>query len=343
MAGNPSGSSSILHPSSFPDMRQIDPATTHHSDVHRLLLAGVAPRPIALAGTVDAQGRPNLSPFSFFNAFGANPPVVAFSPALRGSDGTPKHTFLNIKETGEFTISVVSYAMVEQISLASSDFAEGVDEFVKSGFTKLPSVKIAPFGVAESPMVMECRLMEHVPLGGGPGSGNLMIGEVVMFHVKESVFDGKYPSADRLDLVARMGGPFYCRASGSAVFELPKPSHVGIGFDRLPDALRHSDILTGNDLAKLAGSVALPDPASIDAAWSELLAADGEGLPDDLSIELRVGDADRALRVIAARVGRGEPIESFRDDLHRVAQLHLRSNQIDRAWIAALAEESARR
>ena len=323
-------------------MRHIDPATTHHSEVHRLLLAGVAPRPIAFAGTLDAQGRPNLAPFSFFNAFGANPPVIAFSPALRGSDGTPKHTFLNIKETGEFTISVVSYAMVEQISLASSEYPDGVDEFVKAGFTKLPSVKIAPFGVAESPMVMECRLMQHVPLGGGPGSGNLMIGEVVMFHVKESVFEGKYPSADRLDLVARMGGPFYCRASGPAVFELPKPSHVGIGFDGLPEALRNSDILTGNDLAKLAGAAALPEQAAIDDAWRELVtAADGEDLPDDLSIELRSGDPARALRFIAARMKAGQPLESMRDDLHRITQLYLRANLLERAWVTALARDTS--
>lgn len=320
-------------------MRQIDPSNTHHSEVHRLLLAGVAPRPIAFAGTLDSQGRPNLSPFSFFNAFGANPPVVAFSPALRGTDGTPKHTFLNIKETGEFTISVVSYAMVEQMSLASSEFPEGVDEFLKAGFTKLPSVRIAPFGVAESPMVMECRLMQHIDLGGLPASGNLMIGEVVMFHVRDSVYDGKYPSADRLDLVARMGGPFYCRASGSAVFELPKPSHVGIGFDALPDALLTSNVLTGNDLAKLAGSAALPDSATIISAWKELLDGDGPDLIDDLSIELRVGDASRALRLIAARVRDGELIEWMRDDLHRIAQIYLRANDIDKAWLAALAAE----
>ncbi len=317
-------------------MRHIDPSTIHHSESHRYLLTCVAPRPIAFAGTIDAEGRPNLAPFSFFNAFGANPPVVAFSPALRGSDGTPKHTLLNVLATGEFTISVVSYAMVEQMSLASSDFAAGVDEYVKAGFTKLPSEKIRPFGVAESPMVMECRLLQHIDLGGKPGSGNLLIGEVVMFHIRDSVFDGTYPNADRLDLVARMGGPLYCRASGDAVFTLHKPTHVGIGFDSLPAAIRESPVLTGNELSRLAGIQTLPDELSIRGFWTALAPA----ASDDLDLELRVGDPDRALA--AAVAAYGDDTASWPEGrLHKVAAAYLHRNRVDDAWRVLLGAQSA--
>lgn len=321
-------------------MRHIDPDSIPHAEAHRYLLAGVAPRPIAFVGTLDAEGRPNLAPFSFFNAFGANPPVIAFSPAFRGSDGTPKHTLLNIKATGEFTVSVVSYAMAEQVSLASSDFPAGVDEFIKAGFTKLPSEKIAPFGVAESPMVMECRLLRHVPLGNGPASGNLLIGEVVMFHIKESAFDGTYMNAERLDLVGRMGGALYCRASGPAVFTLAKPTGVGIGFDALPHGVRTSDVLTGGDLAKFAGSTAIPDLDVARAFWYERIGAAAESSPDAFEIELRVGNAERAVAALAARMGGGETVGSMIHDLHRAAQCALRSNDLDRAWMCALAPEA---
>jgi flavin reductase (DIM6/NTAB) family NADH-FMN oxidoreductase RutF len=321
-------------------MRHIDPATIPHAESHRYLLGGVAPRPIAFVGTLDAEGRPNLSPFSFFNAFGVNPPVVAFSPAYRNSDGTPKHTFLNVKATGEFTISVVSHAMVEQVSLASGDYPTGVDEFVKAGFTKLPSEKIRPFGVAESPMVMECRLLHHIDFGGGAGSANILIGEVVMFHIKESAFDGKYLDAERLDLVGRMGGPLYCRASGSGVFTLAKPVHAGIGFDALPERVRHSPILTGNELAKLAGAKELPDIGAIGELWRGRMSADGEGLADDLEIELRVGGADRIVDALAARLREGGSVEEIDGWLHRAAQVFLRRDMVDRAWECVMAYEA---
>lgn len=317
-------------------MRHIDPDTIHHSESHRYLLTCVAPRPIAFAGTMDAEGRPNLAPFSFFNAFGANPPVVAFSPAFRGVDGTPKHTLLNILETKEFTISVVSYSMVEQVSLASSDFPEGVDEFVKGGFTKLPSTKIRPFGVAESPMVMECRLLHHIPLGGKAASGNLLVGEVVMFHIRDSVFDGKYPSADRLDLVARMGGPLYCRASGDAVFTLAKPTHVGVGFDALPDVVRESMILTGNDLARLAGVERLPGEAEVQEFWANRFPGASDVVSDDIDLELRVGDPDRSIAA-ATVVYPGIPPGEWPTDLrHRIAQSFLRHGRVSDAWCCLL-------
>lgn len=320
-------------------MRHIDPSTIHHAESHRYLLAGVAPRPIAFVGTLDAEGRPNLAPFSFFNAFGTNPPVVAFSPAYRGTDGTPKHTFLNIKATGEFTISVVSYAMVEQVSLASGDYAEGVDEFVKAGFTKLPSQKVKPFGVAESPMVMECKLLHHIDFGGLPGSANILIGEVVMFHIKESAFEGTYLNAERLDLVGRMGGPLYCRASGPAIFNLAKPTHVGIGFDALPEPIRTSDIFTGNDLAKLAGVAHLPDLDSVRSFWRERLSAEAASAPDALEIELRVGNPDRAVEALIARLRDGASVTELESGCHTIARLFLRADRVADAWSCALGAD----
>ncbi|MGE3802918.1 MAG: flavin reductase [Candidatus Kapaibacterium sp.] len=328
-------------------MRSIDPSRIPAAESHRYLLTCVAPRPIAFVSTQDREGRVNLSPFSFFNAFGANPPIVAFSPAFRGTDGSAKHTFLNIKETGEFTISVVNFGMVEQMSLASADWPEGVDEFEKSGFSKLPSQKISPPGVQESPMVMECKLLQHVDLGGGAASGNLMIGEVVMFHIKESVFDGKYPHHERLDLVARMGGPYYCRAVGDAVFELPKPTGLGIGFDGLPDELKQSRVLTGNHLAKLAGVKVVPNLHQVEeyvAKIVEMGKAVGEGRPDDLDAEMRGGDVDR---VALATLGASAHVESNPDALrelfHRSAAWLLDHGNVADAWLLALIPELWRR
>lgn len=265
-------------------MKVIDPAEHPVPYVHRMLLSGVAPRPIALVATRDSEGRDNLSPFSFFNAFGANPPVVVISPSYRGKDGTSKHTFENMRDTGEFTISAVTHAMVEQISLASSDYDRGVDEFIKAGFTKYASETVAPPGVAESPFIMECRLLRHVDTGGRPGAGNLMIGEVLRFHIAEEVFDGEVIDPRKLDLVARMGYNWYCRANGDALFELPKPTHNGIGFDMLPGHLLNS-ALTGNELARLAGVAELPDAETAWTRWADG-AADPAALPAPVPMEV---------------------------------------------------------
>lgn len=320
-------------------MRTFDPKEHPVPFVHRLLLSGVAPRPIALVSSMDTEGRVNLSPFSFFNAFGANPPVIVVSPAYRGSDGTPKHSFENIRATKDFTVSAVSHAMVEQISLASSDYDRGVDEFVKAGFTKLPSRIVAPPGVAESPFVMECRLLHHFDTGGMPGSGNLMIAEVLMFHVKDSAFDGERIDPRRLDLVARMGYNWYCRANGDALFELPKPRHAGIGFDALPAHVRTSDLLTGGQLAKLASAEALPDADGILERWQEDVAAivASEARPDDFDAELRMGDAHRALQALLAewRTGRIDTADAARR-LQRCASVALDHGEVTFAWECAL-------
>lgn len=310
--------------------------------VHRLLLSGVAPRPIALVATQDREGRVNLSPFSFFNAFGANPPVIVVSPAYRGKDGTPKHSFENIRDTGEFTVSAVSHSMVEQISLASSDYERGVDEFRKAGFGKLSSTIVAPPGVADSPFIMECRLLHHFDTGTKPGSGNLMIAEVVMFHVRESAFEGDRIDPRRLDLVARMGYNWYCRANGAALFELPKPAHNGIGIDALPQHLRESDILTGNNLAKLATVVEHPDAEEILLRWKEdLQGIDPAQTPADMfDVELRLGEAHRAVLSVFAAWKRQElHATEYSRRLQHCTRLALEQNQLTLAWECALMSD----
>ena len=225
--------------------------------VYHLLISGISPRPIALVGSMDNKGSSNLAPFSFFNAFGANPPIVGFSPALSGRTGLPKDTLLNIKETKEFTISIVNSYMVEQISLSSCEFDRNTDEFIKSGLTKIESKKIKPYGVLESYFIMECKLYDIIELGSKPASGNLILGEVIHFHVAESILnDNNQIDPYKLDPIARNGGNWYTEAK-KGLFELKKPKNIGIGFDQLPVSILNSE-LTGNELAKLASIEKIP-------------------------------------------------------------------------------------
>jgi flavin reductase (DIM6/NTAB) family NADH-FMN oxidoreductase RutF len=239
--------------------------------VHQLLLGAVGPRPICFASTVDKEGRRNLAPFSFFNVFSANPPVVVFSPARSGRDASTKHTYDNVLEVPEVVINIVNYEMVYQTSLASSPFAKGVDEFVKAGFTPIPSDLVRPWRVKESPVQMECVVTDVRPLGQGGGSGNLVICEVKRMHVDDGVLDadGRIDQT-RLDPVARMGGDWYCRAHGPALFTIAKPlTTVGIGIDALPEHIRLSKRLSGNHLGMLGNHETWPDAAEIAAAMEK--------------------------------------------------------------------------
>ncbi|WP_027138314.1 flavin reductase family protein [Gaetbulibacter saemankumensis] len=240
-------------------MLSLDPKSLQTSKLHSYLLSAVAPRPIAFASTIDADGRPNLSPFSFFNVFSANPPILIFSPARRVRNNTVKHTLENVKSVKEVVINVVNFDMVHQMSLASTEFAEGVNEFEKAGFTMLESELIKPYRVAESPVQMECKVKDVVALGEEGGAGNLVICEVVKLHINEAVLnDDASINQDKLDLVARAGGSYYSRAN-SGFFEIPKPlSSIGIGVDSFPEAIRTSNVLTGNDLGMLGNVEALP-------------------------------------------------------------------------------------
>lgn len=244
---------------------QIIPGQIKTAQLHNYLQGAIAPRPICFASTVDKDGHPNLSPFSFFNLFGSNPATLIFSPSRRVRDNTTKHTLENVLETREVVINVVTYAMVQQASLSSCEYPKGVNEFEKAGFTPLPSEKVKPFRVKESPVQFECIVREILPQGQEGGAGNLVICEPVLIHINEAVLnENGVIDPHKIDLVARMGGDYYCRASGTAVFEVAKPlTELGIGIDALPPAIRQSNILTGNNLGQLANVQQQPtvDPA----------------------------------------------------------------------------------
>ncbi len=272
-------------------MISVDPKEISIPKLHGYLLGAIGPRPIAFASTVDENGNPNLSPFSFFNVFSANPPIAIFSPARRGRDNTTKHTYENVKAQPEVVINIVNYDMVQQMSLASTEYGEGINEFEKAGFTMTPSDIVKPFRVAESPVQLECRVNEVVELGKEGGAGNLVICEVLRIHVSEDVLDsdGKIDTT-KMDLVGRMGGNWYVRASGQALFEVEKPlTTLGIGIDNIPEDIRNSDILSGNNLGQLGNVERLPEETEVNEykliELSELH-QEFEDLPIQLEIEL---------------------------------------------------------
>jgi flavin reductase (DIM6/NTAB) family NADH-FMN oxidoreductase RutF len=228
--------------------------------IHQLLLGSIGPRPICFASTIDKQGNRNLAPFSFFNVFSANPPILVFSPARSGRTGETKHTHDNVKEVAEVVINVVTYDMVQQMSLASSPYPKGVDEFIKTGFTPLESELVKPYRVKESPVQLECTVENVIELGQGGGAGNLIICKVVKIHIDENMMnEAGQIDQTKIDLVARMGGDWYCRANGDAIFELQKPlTTCGIGVDILPKNVRLNDVFTGNDLGILGNIESIP-------------------------------------------------------------------------------------
>ena len=247
-------------------MLEINPKDLSTKDLHGYLLSSVGPRPIALVSTIDNEGRPNLSPFSFFNVFSANPPIAIFSPARRVRNNTTKHTLQNAASNKEVVINVVSYPIVEQTSLSSTEYKEGVNEFIKSGFTPVESIEVKPYRVKESPVQMECTVKEIISLGEEGGAGNLVVCEIVKMHISENILNEHHQiDPNKIDLVGRMGGNWYCRASNTSLFEVQKPnSKIGIGFDQLPQHIRNSDILSGNDLAKLANVESLPSMEDVE-------------------------------------------------------------------------------
>ena len=273
-------------------MLSLDPKELKTAQIHQYLLHAVAPRPIAWASTVDAEGNPNLAPFSFFNVFSANPPIAIFSPARSGRTGATKNTLDNVKEVPEVVINVVNYALVQQASLSSTEYPKGTNEFVKAGLTEIPSVKVRPSRVKESPVQLECIVREVIELGTQGGAGNLVIAEVVMMHIADEVLDPETKMIDqhKIDLVARMGGDWYCRASGNAMFKVPKPfTTIGIGVDGIPAAIRNSTTLTGNHLGMLGNVERLPNKEEIDAYVKTGVIA-----------ELQKARGDKNLHVIAA-------------------------------------------
>jgi flavin reductase (DIM6/NTAB) family NADH-FMN oxidoreductase RutF len=245
-------------------MLNVIPSQLKVSEIHQYMLDSIAPRPIAFVSTIDKDGHVNLSPFSFFNAFGANPPILIFSPALRGRDGATKNTLDNIKDIKECVVNIVDYKMVQQMSLASTEYPKGVNEFVKAGLTEEKSELVKPPRVKEAPVQMECIVKEVISTGEKGGAGQLVICEIVMMHINEDVIgdDGRIDPI-KIDQVARMGGNWYSRAA-KGLFSIPKPlTTLGIGVDQLPASIKNSSILTGNDLGILGNSERTPSQEEI--------------------------------------------------------------------------------
>ena len=256
------------------------------AELQNIMQGSIAPRPICFASTIDKAGNINLSPFSFFNMFSTKPPIVIFSPARRVRDNTTKHSLENVLEVPEVCINIVNYAMIQQVSLSSTEYEKGVNEFVKSGLTPIQSTLIQPPRVKESPVQMECVVNQVVQLGNTGGAGNLIICEVKLIHVNPNILNavGKIDQ-QKIDLVARLGGDCYVRANGDALFEVPKPlTTLGMGVDALPDEIRNSKYLTGNDLGMLGNTERLPEQTDIDVykrmnkKLTEILQLKGEEL-----------------------------------------------------------------
>ena len=245
-------------------MLTINPKEVSQQQLHGYLLGAVGPRPIAFASTIDKEGNSNLAPFSFYNVFSSNPPIAIFSPNRGGKTGATKHTHENVKEVPEVVLNIVNYDMVQQMSLTSSPYAKGVDEFVKAGFHKLPSEMIRPYRVAEAPVTMECKVNQVIELGQQGGAGNLIVCEVLLIHIKEEILDEKGVIDQRkIDLVARMGGNWYSRAK-DGLFEIAKPiTTLGIGVDQIPTNIKNSKVLSANNLGQLGNVEHLPSPEEI--------------------------------------------------------------------------------
>lgn len=282
----------------------ITPGEVSQPELHGYLLSAVAPRPIAFASTIDKDGRVNLSPFSFFNVFSSNPPVLIFSPARSGRDNTTKNTYDNVKEVAECVVSIVNYPIVEQMSLASTAYPKGVNEFVKAGFTEIASDLVKPPRVGEAPVSLECKVMEVKELGNQGGAGNLIICEVLKVHIrKEYLDDNGQLDTTKLNLVGRMGGSWYVKAFGEALFEIPKPlTTLGIGIDQLPEHARTSTTLTGNELARLGNMENVPNSEELSAWRSKVQDELSSENIDDLHLLVRKylseGDTESALKTV---------------------------------------------
>ena len=290
-------------------MITIDPKSIETAKLQGYLQSSVGPRPIAFASTMDAAGNANVSPFSFFNVFSANPPILIFSPARRVRDNSIKHTLINAEATREVVINVVNYDMVQQTSLASTEYADGVDEFVKSGLTPIASEVVKPFRVKESPVQFECKVTQIIPLGTEGGAGNLVLCEVLRIHIDESVLD-KNGAIDqyKIDLVSRLGGNWYSR-SNQGLFEVPKPlSTLGIGVDAIPTFIKESTVFNGNDLGILGNVEALPTTEEVSIFVKSNFAVKGVLSADDT------------------------------EKVHKEAKKYLDANDVSSAWKVLLAE-----
>ena len=283
-------------------------------EAHAFLLGAVGPRPIALASTIDENGRVNLSPFSYFNVFSSNPPILIFSPARRVRNNTTKDTHRNAEAIREVVINIVNYDIVQQTSLSSTEYETGINEFLKAGLTEVPSETVAPPRVKEAPVQFECKVNDIISLGKDGGAGNLIVCEVERMHAQNQVLDdqGKI-DMHKIDLVARMGGNYYCRAQGDALFEVEKPLATrGMGVDQLPQAIRQSSILSGNDLGQLGNTEKWPAPEAV----------------KDKSREAQITEIFKSYPGLPER----------QEKLHHLASELLKEYQVEEAWKVLLCE-----
>lgn len=294
-------------------MKTFYPNDLTTQEFHGLLQGAVAPRPIAFASTIDKAGNVNLSPFSFFNLFSTNPAIMIFSPSRRVRDNTTKHTLQNVLEVPEVVIHVVHFGMVEQMSLASTEYEKGINEFMKAGFTQVKSNEVKPPRIKEAHVAFECKVNEVKSLGDSGGAGNLVICEVLVAHVNEAIFDDMGVIDPRkLDAVARLGGDWYSRASGASLFQIPKPLRtLGLGIDQMPSEVRNSSILSGNNLGRLGNVEAFPT-------------------------ETEVAAFGQSPEIQEMRVRFQYDLDSLADHLHLLAKEALDEDDVDRAWLILL-------
>jgi flavin reductase (DIM6/NTAB) family NADH-FMN oxidoreductase RutF len=300
-------------------MAKIDPQNASTREVYLHMVSSIAPRPIAFASTVDKEGQTNLAPFSFFNAFGPNPPIVVFSPVRRGSDGTIKDTYRNLEQVKEVVINVVTYDIVQQNNIASTEYPYGTSEFNKSGLTPVEAEKVAPPLVKESPVNFECKVNDIIVTGEEGGAGNLVVAEIMLMHVEDRLYDEEgYIDPHEIRLVGRMGGHYYSKAFGDAVFKVVRPgTNLGIGVDQMPEEIRYSEVLSGNDLGRLGTILQLPESDEV-AAYIE----QDKKLKDILE---NTGDDDKKLQ----------------KQLHQYAHQLLEQEKVEQAWKVLLAQKTA--
>lgn len=314
-------------------MLHYEPKDLSVPEVHRLLLGGVAPRPIALVSTISANGINNLSPFSFFNAFGANPPIVAFSPSRRGRDSSLKDTYNNLVATKECVIQSVTHSMVEQVSLASTEFPSDYDEFIKSGLTPIDSDFVKPKRVKESPFQMECKLLEMRSFGEGGASANIAICEVLKFHVAEDIFTKGIIDPIKIDLVARMSGSYYSRAA-NGVFILEQPVlKKCIGYDQIPLHIRQSEIYSANDLGKFGHSESIPADNEVNEFILKIKNENIEQFESGYDAFLRYKRLNDYKRMLKAAL---EMDSNQKRNIELSVKCALKNNDMDFAWKAAL-------
>ncbi|HKI79198.1 MAG TPA: flavin reductase family protein [Ignavibacteriaceae bacterium] len=319
-------------------MTSYNPKELEVPKLHQLLLGGIGPRPIALVSTISEDGILNLTPFSFFNCFGSNPPMVAFSPSRRGKDGSFKNTYHNLMNNKECVVQSVTYSMVNQINLASAEFAPEVDEFVKSGLTPVDSEIVKPKRVKESPFQMECVMREMRSFGEGGAAPNIAICEVLKIHIPDDIVKNGVIHPDDIDLVGRMSANYYSRASGEAIFELKQPKYdLGIGYDQLPDFIKKSYIYSANNIAALATCEAIPSDADVNKFIKEIQYSEIENYESGEEAFYRYqrhSDYKRMLKAAVEILDKKNP--KAKTLLELTAKCALENNNADFAWKTAL-------